>query len=272
MADVRSLLKAKRQELRVEHPLATYTSSGQLRCIACDTPVKHSSAWEGHVGSKAHRLNAAKHREAEHAARLRAQAAQAAHDADVDSEPAHGKRRAASDGMDTDDALPGKKRRIEQARGLPTDFFSDPALAPADDGGEEDEEDEVPAVNKNPPPVEVDLEWQQFQEAVLNPPEERDAYERATVFAEPELAPDGPEGFPPGLQGGKGDAEKPEEETEGAKRRRKEIEDRELIMDRLLEEERAQEEADSKVTMLKSKLDLIRRQREARKAGKAKTS
>lgn len=272
MADVRSLLKAKRQELRVEHPLAAYTSSGQLRCVACDAPVKHSSAWEGHVGSKAHRLNAAKHREAERAARLRAQAVQAAQDADA--EPVHGKRRAADDEMDTDDVLPEKKRRIEQAasaRGLPTDFFSDRALAPADDGGEEDEEEELPAANKNPP-AEVDLEWQQFQEAVLNPPDERDAYERATVFAEPELAPDGPEGFPPGLQGGEGDVEQPAEETEGAKRRRREIEDRELIMDRLLEEERVQEEADAKVAMLKSKLDLIRRQREARKAGKAKNS
>ena len=40
-------------------------------------------------------------------------------------------------------------------------------------------------------------------------------------------------------------------------------------MDRLLEEERAQEEADAKVAMLKNRLDAIRRQREAKKAARA---
>ncbi len=37
-------------------------------------------------------------------------------------------------------------------------------------------------------------------------------------------------------------------------------------MDRLLEEERAQEEADAKVTMLKSRLDVLKRQRQAARA------
>ena len=63
MSDVRALLKAKRQEARITHPLASYTSAGQLRCIACGTAVKHASAWEGHIGSKAHRTNAARLRE-----------------------------------------------------------------------------------------------------------------------------------------------------------------------------------------------------------------
>ena len=63
MSDVRALLKAKRQEARITHPLASYTSAGQLRCIACGTAVKHASAWEGHVGSKAHRTNAARLRQ-----------------------------------------------------------------------------------------------------------------------------------------------------------------------------------------------------------------
>ena len=63
MADVRALLKAKRQEARITHPLASYSAAGQLRCAACGTAVKHASAWEGHVGSKAHRTNAARLRQ-----------------------------------------------------------------------------------------------------------------------------------------------------------------------------------------------------------------
>ncbi|KAI0324322.1 hypothetical protein GY45DRAFT_1331656 [Cubamyces sp. BRFM 1775] len=34
MADARALLRAKRQEARIEHPLASYNTAGQLRCIA----------------------------------------------------------------------------------------------------------------------------------------------------------------------------------------------------------------------------------------------
>ena len=57
---------------------------------------------------------------------------------------------------------------------------------------------------------------------------------------------------------------------EEAKRRRKEQEERELIMDRLLEEEQAQEEADARVSVLKSKLEALKRNREAARAAKAK--
>ena len=59
MADVRALLKAKRQEARITHPYAAYSSSGQLRCAVCGTAVKQASMWAGHLGSKAHRVNVA---------------------------------------------------------------------------------------------------------------------------------------------------------------------------------------------------------------------
>ena len=55
---------------------------------------------------------------------------------------------------------------------------------------------------------------------------------------------------------------------EEARRRRKEQDERELIMDRLLEEEQAQEEADARVSVLKNKLDALRKKREAAKAAK----
>lgn len=58
MADARALLRAKRQEseARINHPYASYNAAGQLRCTACGLPVKGGSMWEGHVGSKAHRV------------------------------------------------------------------------------------------------------------------------------------------------------------------------------------------------------------------------
>ncbi|KAJ3009632.1 hypothetical protein NUW54_g2722 [Trametes sanguinea] len=63
MADARALLRAKRQEARIEHPLASYNAAGQLRCIACGIAIKQATAWEGHIGSKTHRTNAARLRE-----------------------------------------------------------------------------------------------------------------------------------------------------------------------------------------------------------------
>ena len=82
----------------------------------------------------------------------------------------------------------------------------------------------------------IDSEWEQFQQAVLNPPDEDDTYQRATVFAEPVLTTGVPEGFPP-LEDNDLDPV-PEQFTEEQKRQMKEREERELIMDRLLEEER----------------------------------
>ncbi|KAI0293817.1 hypothetical protein BC826DRAFT_1104949 [Russula brevipes] len=45
MADVRALLKAKRQEARITHPYAAYggAGGGTLRCTACGVAVKFAS-------------------------------------------------------------------------------------------------------------------------------------------------------------------------------------------------------------------------------------
>jgi len=45
-----------------------------------------------------------------------------------------------------------------------------------------------------------------------------------------------------------------------------------LIMDRILDEERAQEEADDRVKSLKSRLEAIKRQRELKKKGATATT
>ena len=291
MSDARALLRAKRQEARVNHPLAAYTSSGQLRCIACDTNVKHASAWEGHIGSKSHRTNAA---------RLREERAKAAQREEEERENLKRKAMEVDDAVDNaedEDAYmsgsDAKKRRIDseepsapsaaptavsekagQTRraALPADFFSDPSMAPPPI--EDDEEDEevaeaAPGTIGAPhaPENALDLEWQQFQQSVLNAPDYQETYERATVMAEPVLAVEVPEGFPSTTVAGT--AEEPSEELdEEAKRRRKEQEERELIMDRLIEEEQAQEEADARVSVLKNKLEALKKKREAAKAAK----
>ena len=36
--DARSLLRAKKADVRINHPYATYTASGQLRCSICAVP------------------------------------------------------------------------------------------------------------------------------------------------------------------------------------------------------------------------------------------
>ena len=46
----------------------------------------------------------------------------------------------------------------------------------------------------------------------------------------------------------------------------RDYEERELIMDRLLEEERAQEDADMRVHLMKNKLEGLKKRREAMKA------
>ncbi|OCH94901.1 hypothetical protein OBBRIDRAFT_884450 [Obba rivulosa] len=268
MADARALLRAKRQEARVNHPLASYNASGQLRCIACGTTVKMASSWEGHVGSKAHRTNVArlrdeeKRREEERLAQKRKTDELEESGDEQESDASHKRQKLDDDAAETPPPPP------VQTSGLPTDFFSDPSQQqppPSDDS--EDGAAAPPAAPPDQPPPAIDLEWQQFQAAVLDAPDIRETYERATVVAEPELMNEVPEGFPLAATEG-GEEPQPQEVDEAALRRRKELEERELIMDRLLEEERAQEEADAKVAQLKSRLEALKRQREAKRAAK----
>ena len=119
------------------------------------------------------------------------------------------------------------------------------------------------------------MEWSQFERDVLAGPaaetedQRRDIYDRATLIAEPQLAEDALlEGFPSsavaparGVDGVKPTLE-PEEEEQTRKRR----DEKELIMDRILEEERAQEDADERVAALKARLVAVKAKRVAAKA------
>lgn len=277
MSNVRALLKAKRQEIRVNHPLASYNANGQLRCIACGIAIKEGTSWTGHVGSKAHRTNAARLREEE---RLREQ---------QEEEELLRQKRAVTD-VDSDDEdveIEAKRRRTGEpgdlqhetpaapavSTGFPADFFSDASRAPPPPSSEDGSDDEaVPSSAAPPSSTTIDQEWKQFEATVLNAPDKQDTYERATVFAEPVLALETPEGFPSQEAQVAETNERNDAIQEGDKRRQKEQEERELIMDRLLEEEIAQEEADAKVSLLKSRLDALKRQRQATRAAKAKAN
>jgi zinc finger protein 830 len=272
MTDVRALLKAKRQEARITHPLASYNQAGQLRCVTCGTLVKHASAWEGHLGSKAHRTNVARLKEekAREEQRLREQ-----------EQVERGKRKAEDESPDssdeTDDGeIQTKRRRTDTGKPraksteFPTDFFSDPYRAQLPPQSDEEEEEEEPAdyASKPPPlatpPSAVDLEYERFQRELLNGPDFQETYERATVIAEPDLVPESTEGLPVQEGDGAQESKLAQKQSEEVTRKQKEQDERELIMDRLLEEERAQEEADMKVTVMKTRLEALKKRRQAK--------
>ncbi|EAU83051.1 hypothetical protein CC1G_13460 [Coprinopsis cinerea okayama7 len=309
MADVRSLLKAKRAEARISHPYASYTSgpTPQLKCTICQSIIKHASAWEGHLGSKAHRLNVARIRQEEeerarreHEELVRAQREQMereqAEREEQEREHVPTKRKASDAPPDAQ-----KKPKLKSApTSFPADFFSDPnrqlpSLDPSSDSEDDDDNDNAQttndanamAVDSTPsqpgPKTAIDEEYEAFQRAMLAE-QQKDAAEtfaQATIAAEAEIYTEEQiSGFPGARSGADGSAdavgaaepEPPmtEEELAEAKRKAKELEERELIMDRLLEEERLQEEADMRVAAMKSRIEALKKKREARKAEKGK--
>ncbi|KAG5219955.1 Zinc finger protein [Salix suchowensis] len=250
MADVRALLKAKRQEARINHPLAAYSQSGQLRCTACSSVVKHASAWEGHLGSKAHRTNVARLKNEE---RLREgrkrQRALADQHLDQPKEAIGEKRKSVDLPIDTEGGASKKAR---------TNSPSHPSQAPVlthDGSDDEDENIEATPLVALPATQEkgLDDEWERFQREVVNAPTEepdtREVYERATIMVDAEMT----------------DVTGEEVADKETLRRNKEQDERELIMDRLLEEERAQEDADMKVVQMNSRLEALKKRREMRK-------
>ncbi|KAF8322725.1 hypothetical protein DL93DRAFT_2093294 [Clavulina sp. PMI_390] len=200
-----------------------------------------------------------------------------------------------------------RRRIEDTSGGFPSDFFSDASrsLPIAGDDDSDDEEPEGPSTSNpsnftqtssstNPPSTStlkasgapaapnsnIDDEFAAFERAIQAASKataKQDAnlaaYAKATVSAEPELIDEDTiarSGFPP-PELSKQEQERRQQEAEEQnaidEQRRKEEEERELIMDRLVEEERAQEDADAKVTALKARLEAIRLKRAAKKAG-----
>ncbi|KAH9178350.1 hypothetical protein EDB89DRAFT_1168297 [Lactarius sanguifluus] len=274
MTDVRALLKAKRQEARVTHPYATYNASGALRCAACGAAVKFASAWEGHLGSKAHRVAVANLKAKQEAEASSSRLKRNAEQQQQQSEDADAQ-------MEVEVEPPAKRQRTEErelAAAFPTDFFSDPSRAPQtlleddnDDNMVEDGGDKSAAAPKSQLDLELaafERDLQTLQQQHEPPADPQETYARATVAAEAELVP-GFEGLPGQVPAGGEEppppSEKEQKVSEAEERRRKQEEEHELIMDRLLEEERAQEEADSRVATLKSRVEMLKKRRELAK-------
>ena len=255
MADVRALLKAKRQEIRIAHPFATYTPSDQLKCVVCGTLIKHASAWEGHLGSKLHRTNTARLKEA------KTKGIQE----NNEEESLPGKRKAEMD--ESDERMDKKRRMADEDHGrstpvhdLPDDFFSDPSHVPViPESPSVELNNDANDINLTETTVhstsDLDLEYDLFQRAFLT--DRSETYDQATIIAEPvPVSPHIP-GFP---------ASTPMLAQNEGEKDTKDYEERELIMDRLLEEERAQEDADMRVHFMKNKLEGLKKRREDIKA------
>ena len=249
MADVRALLKAKRREARIVHPFATYTPSDQLKCVVCGTLIKHGSAWEGHLGSKLHRTNTTSFKEAK-TREIRE---------NTEEQSLSGKRKAE---MDESDKQTDKRRRMAEGHGCstpvhePNGFFSDPSHVPVipefpTDESNDDANDINPAETTAHSTSVLDLEYNLFQRGFLT--DHSQTYDRATIVAEPVPASPHIPGFPASTA--------VLAQNEGEKDTR-DYEERELIMDRLLEEERAQEDADMRVHLMKNKLEGLKKRRE----------
>jgi zinc finger protein 830 len=221
-----------------------------------------SLRWVGHLGSKAHRTNVLRLKEEEkrkeeererEETRLRDEQARGKRKADEQMTDGGPKKQklvgATSDDEDEDEPDSGSYAGVPgQSDAFPADFFSDPSRAPPPRSSSDDEDDEgehSKPVASAAPDAAVDREWEEFQKLMIAPDKQQvshEVYQQATIIAEPVLnAVD--EGLP-----SQGDATQvaPEtaEEDEATLRARKEQEERELIMDRLMEEEQAQEEAD----------------------------
>ncbi|KAF9223571.1 hypothetical protein BS17DRAFT_802154 [Gyrodon lividus] len=266
MSNVRALLKAKRQEARIHHPLASYTSSGQLRCIVCgETTIKHATAWEGHLGSKAHRTNVARLREEERLSKQQ----------ELEEVARWLKRKADEDNMNAGTAIKKPKTgpaAPSPASDFPSDFFSDPSQGPPPPFNDFDFDGDGMDTTLVKPHCTtdstLDQEFIQFQQTVINAPDDRETYDRATVFAGSELVLDVHKGLPAPADEAR--AEPKAKLDEEGERRRKEQEERELIMDRLMDEEHAQEEADMKVIVMKNRLAALRKKREVSRSAKLK--
>ncbi|KAG8878876.1 hypothetical protein FRB97_001476 [Tulasnella sp. 331] len=292
MSDVRALLKAKTKsrEPQVQHPLAAYNSSGQLRCTLCATVVKfdNATAWKSHLESKGHKGNVV--RESERKGKRKAEEDDAMDVDAVDSDGGVAKKRK----VEPNGAAPGPSTLAgaQESNGFPSDFFSDPSRMPlegSEEGdGDGDGENQAPSRTS----ATIDSEFEAFERALSRtrpaPNAMQELYSRATIMAEPELVDINTlraDGFPPEVaaegvenkpsanagneQARGGGSEVPEEEAEAQKARRKEMDEKELILDRIIDEERAQEEAEEKVTALRTRFEAIKRQREAKKLATA---
>ena len=289
----------------------------------------NETAWAGHLGSKAHRTNAGRAKEAQEreSEKMRLEKgkrkALVGHDDDEDEEEEVQNEHLVSDNdwpwsrrrnvlmryRQDAKAHGSKRQRTEEEQRpssafAPNSFFSDPKRALPARENDDDDKDESPAPKATTTSTsQLDMEWAQFERDLLARPtatseqamSRQEIYDRATVAGEEVVVSTADDGFPSHLRRGENassipgigqsgrrpgaviDGEvvtelPPEDETPGQARIRKENEERELIMDRIMDEERAQEDADERVRSLKARLALVKQKREAERKRKERAT
>jgi zinc finger protein 830 len=272
---LRALVQQKKAAARLDHPLASYSSSGKLSCLACSIPIKHDALFAAHLASKQHRINAQARAQGQaQAKRAREQEAAAATLAPVDYE-------GSSDEDDGDDGERERKRQRtdgpEVSSSLPADFFADPSQAPAPSAPSRSPSPTAPAA----PVEEEDDDWLAFERDVLGPSTSKIASTApatlnsagVTITAEPVLYGETEEDKPAGEAEEADDGPPPE--TDAERVARLDLEEREELMSRIEEcvgaslshsaaaedhhrEEREQLEADERVEAMKRRLAAVR--------------
>jgi zinc finger protein 830 len=244
-ADARLLLRAAvassstSSENGIKDRFASYQPKTKaLRCTACDyLIIKHESLWASHAASKSHRNNVATiRREEEEKERVR--------------ELQREEEEAAMQEKEEQTAT-GSKRKER--------------------GPDEETTKKAKTIEVNGQSTTADAEWERFQREVLNAATTADQpsssnYANATIEVRP------------ALNSSYGDNDIDEEsdeeengplqkvaETEAERRVRLDREDREEILARLEEEQRVQDEADERVSALKSRFEKLKQARAAKK-------
>ncbi|PFH45252.1 hypothetical protein AMATHDRAFT_51742 [Amanita thiersii Skay4041] len=251
MVDVRALLKTKRQEARISHPFASYHPTGQLRCTACGITVKHPSAWEGHLGSKTHRTAVAQLKE------TRTKKERQDQGDNPESMPvSQTKKRERTQPDLLDNSL--KKRRLSRvgSSDLPTDFFSQHLEVEYPSSAQERDNDTKGRL-ADTLSTDLESEYERFQREVVSMPDYSETYDRATLVVDAQIY----DNFPKTLR----TDDKPSQGALNAEDRNS-VEERHLILDRLMDEERAQEEADLRISSMRKRLEAVRRKRQAKQA------
>lgn len=206
MADVRSLLRNERNSRRINHPQATYSTTGTLVCLVCHIQLKAESLWNKHLRSSQHAMRLQRIRDGTLGRPPGAPAP-----VETESAPMNGnvvteqsKKRKADD-----EEQPVYSKKAKATDGVPGGFFDD-----GKQEGSESEEPPVPAsttshptkLSKQPPllpsealppsntlptppnttPTIDESEWAAFERDVASPPPQISALtSSATISAAP---------------------------------------------------------------------------------------
>ncbi|WRT69823.1 uncharacterized protein IL334_006814 [Kwoniella shivajii] len=292
--DAKSLLRAKKAEARITHPYATYTAAGVMRCSICAVPVKQ---WDAHLLTKQHRTSVAreksgKEREKEKENSLLAQKhKQSKRSAPTPLPESSFPESSSSSSKRARVSRPDEEENGEPS-GLPAGFFSNkrqsrsPSVSVSPDGeaeagpsstslyqdnakptGDSELDDFLSSLNEDDPTsTATSIPTASTQASTsANQGNRRKTYKevipgQATYEAAPIK-------ITPVDQTQDQIVEEEPEESEQEKKERLEKEEREEIVKRLEDEERAQEDADSRVASLKARMEMLKKRREAKSGG-----